>query len=62
MNTFPPAALRAIKRCTSRIRAVRDRLRTERIINQLPARIRKDIGWPDAFDEQRADRFGGHDG
>ena len=31
---------------------LRNQTRTERLLNSLPAHLRKDIGWPD--------RFGGH--
>ncbi|PRD43929.1 hypothetical protein C5748_08760 [Phyllobacterium phragmitis] len=40
-----------------KIRARRDQIRTERLIGNLPRYIQKDIGWPDAYPERRADRW-----
>jgi hypothetical protein len=44
---------KAVSRYAASIRAMREEVRTERVLNALPADIRKDIGWPDAFPERR---------
>lgn len=56
MNALSPALFRTLRRYAAGIRAVREEIRTERIINELPASIRKDIGWPDAYAERRSHR------
>ncbi|WP_157016448.1 hypothetical protein [Mesorhizobium xinjiangense] len=48
MNPFYRGLLGRIDGQRARWRALRDEIRTERILNELPAHIRKDIGWPDA--------------
>jgi hypothetical protein len=35
---------------------MRDEIRTERVLNSLPASIRKDIGWPSSYAAGRARR------
>jgi hypothetical protein len=45
-----PAGLR---RTFSRMRRMREQVRTELVLGALPDHIRKDIGWPDRFAEQR---------
>lgn len=57
MTIATPHFLRTIARYAAGLRAVHQEIRTERLINDLPARIRKDIGWPDAYAERRARRF-----
>ena len=59
MNPFSFAPMAVIGRYTASLRALREDIRTERILNSLPADIRKDIGWPeiDAGRWQRR-RFG----
>ena len=41
---------RAIRRYAGRVRTMRNEIRTERMLDQLPFDIRKDIGWPDHYD------------
>ena len=47
MNAFAPVA--AARHYFARLRALRNELRTERLIGELPRHIRKDIGWPDLW-------------
>lgn len=56
MNNFTPAFFRAVGRYTASFRAMRDEVRTERLLNALPDSIRKDIGWPDSYAARRARR------
>jgi hypothetical protein len=58
MDNFTPALFRAVGRYAASIRAMRDEIRTERMLNTLPPSIRKDIGWPDNYSARRA-RGGG---
>ncbi|MGE0500967.1 MAG: hypothetical protein AB7I79_04820 [Rhizobiaceae bacterium] len=55
MSRFDP--IQVISRYARFFRDFRDDRRTERLIAQLPANIRKDIGWPDGY-RQRV-RLGG---
>lgn len=48
-----------IRRFAAHWKAWREEVRTEIIIERLPANIRKDIGWPDAKAARHAARFGG---
>jgi hypothetical protein len=50
--------LRAFARYTENWRDLRDEIRTERILNSLPQDIRKDIGWPGIYAEQRIGKAG----
>jgi hypothetical protein len=56
MENFTPALFRAVGRYTASYRAMRDEIRTERVLNSLPANIRKDIGWPESYAAGRARR------
>ncbi|MBZ9759932.1 hypothetical protein LB553_03445 [Mesorhizobium sp. CA8] len=47
MNGF--TILRSVQHYVGRIRTVRNEIRTQRFLNNLPADIRKDIGWPDLY-------------
>jgi hypothetical protein len=53
MNPFSFAPIALISRYTANLRALRDDIRTERILNSLPADIRKDIGWPEIYAGRR---------
>lgn len=44
--------LSSIGRIASDFSTARARYQTERMLRDLPDEIRKDIGWPDAFDTQ----------
>ena len=56
MNIQTPNIFRTIARYAAGLKAVHDEIRTERFINELPMRMRKDIGWPDAYAWRRARR------
>jgi hypothetical protein len=45
MNT--PTIFSSMKHYVGRVRAIRNDIRTERLLNSLPREIRVDIGWPD---------------
>ncbi len=46
----------SIGRIAAEFSAARARLRTERAIRSLPAELQKDIGWPDALDNDKVYR------
>lgn len=50
--------LSSIGRIASGFNAARARNRTARSINSLPLELRKDIGWPEAFDSETGYRHG----
>jgi hypothetical protein len=52
-----PRFLTAAARRMARWKALREEVRTERILNGLPAHIRKDIGWPEVRAGRIARRF-----
>jgi hypothetical protein len=54
MNSFTPNIFRAVRRYAGKVQTMRDEVRTERLLNSLPASIRKDIGWPDSYPERRS--------
>jgi hypothetical protein len=56
MTTFTPNIFRAIRHYAGKVQTMRDEIRTERFLNSLPADIRKDIGWPDAYAGRRGRR------
>lgn len=58
MDIFTPTLFKAVGRYAASLRTMHERVRTERLLNDLPASIRKDIGWPDSFPERRARRAG----
>lgn len=58
MDIFTPTLFKAVGRYAASLRAMRNEIRTERLLNTLPHSIRKDIGWPDSFPERRARRAG----
>lgn len=49
MAAFTPSLFGTISRYAGKIRTLHDDIRTRRLLNSLPAQIRKDIGWPDQF-------------
>jgi hypothetical protein len=59
MNPFSHSFLGPVRRFAANWQAWREEVRTENMIDRLPANIRKDIGWPDAKAARRAARFGG---
>jgi len=56
MNSFSPNIIRVIRHYAGKVQTMREEVRTERLLNSLPASIRKDIGWPDSYPERRARR------
>ena len=57
MNPLSLAPVAAIRRYTANLRALREDIRTERILNALPADVRKDIGWPEIYAGRRSWRL-----
>jgi len=57
MNPFSFAPMALISRYAANLRALRDDIRTERILNSLPADVRKDIGWPEIYSGRRSRRL-----
>jgi hypothetical protein len=57
MNIVTPNFFRTLSRYRTALRTVHEEIRTERLINELSPRLRKDIGWPDAYAERRARRI-----
>ncbi|WP_209436086.1 hypothetical protein, partial [Mesorhizobium metallidurans] len=47
MNGF--TILRSVQHYVGKIRTMRNEIRTQRFMNELPADLRKDIGWPDMY-------------
>ncbi len=45
----PLNVLRSLRRYAGKVQTLRNEMRAERLLNSLPADIRKDIGWPDRF-------------
>lgn len=59
MSRYTHSIFGPIRRLAADWKAWREEVRTEIMIDRLPADIRKDIGWPDAKAARRAARFGG---
>lgn len=57
MNSFTPNIFRTIRYYTGKVQSMREEVRTERLLNSLPASLRKDIGWPDSYPERRVRRY-----
>lgn len=53
MNIFTIPPLRLMRRYAQHMRALRDDIRTERIMESLSADIRRDIGWPAVYHGRR---------
>jgi len=53
MGIVIPPILSMLQHYRRKIRERRAEIRTERLINDLPRYIQKDIGWPDARAERR---------
>jgi hypothetical protein len=51
-----PNIFRAIRHYAGKVQTMRDEVRTERLLNSLPASVRKDIGWPDNYAIRRSRR------
>jgi hypothetical protein len=49
MTIATPGFFRTIARYAAGLRAAHAEIRTERMVSEMPAHLRKDIGWPDAY-------------
>lgn len=49
MTAFDLRVFGRLSRYAANWRALRENARTERILNSLPADVRKDIGWPEIY-------------
>jgi len=47
MNPF--TVTQTLRRYAGKLQTIRNQVRTERALNDLPDHLRKDIGWPDRF-------------
>lgn len=56
MNAFDLPVFGVIGRYAANWRALREEIRTERILNALPPEVRKDIGWPELYAGRRVRR------
>lgn len=45
--------LRTMRHYLGKVRTLRNEIRTERMLNSLPAHLRTDIGWPDDYEGRR---------
>lgn len=52
MSTFTPGIFRTVRHYAGKIRTMQNEIRTVRLMNSLPADLRKDIGWPDRFTDR----------
>lgn len=50
MNMFAP--FRSVRRYVGKMKTIRDEIRTERFMNSLSDDLRKDIGWPDRYQQR----------
>lgn len=53
MHLAAPHFIRGIARYAARLRAKHREIRTARMIGEMPAHLRRDIGWPDAYPPSR---------
>ena len=53
MTTFGSGFLGTFRQYAGKLKTMRDEVRTVRLLNSLPADLRKDIGWPDRYRELR---------
>ena len=58
MTTFNSGFLGTFRQYAGKLKTMRDEARTVRLLDSLPADMRKDIGWPDAFDRDTGYRRG----
>ena len=52
MTASTSSLFKTIRRYAGKIQTMRDDMRTKRVMNALPASIRKDIGWPDLYSDR----------
>jgi hypothetical protein len=53
MATFNSGFLGTFRQYAGKLKTMRDEARTVRLLDSLPAEMRKDIGWPDRYPELR---------
>ena len=49
MTTFTSGFLGTFRQYAGKLKTMRDEIRTRRMLDALPADMRKDIGWPDRY-------------
>lgn len=54
MAHFAPGLLCTARHYFGKMNTLRTEIRTVRFMNSLPADIRKDIGWPERYEERHA--------
>ena len=53
MGSFNSGLIGAFRQYAGKLKTMRDEIRTRRMLDALPAELRKDIGWPDRYPELR---------
>ncbi len=53
MGTFGSGVLGTFRPYAGKLKTMRNEARTARLLDSLPAELRKDIGWPDRYFELR---------
>jgi hypothetical protein len=53
MTTFGSSFLGTFRQYAGKLKTMRDEARTVRLLDSLPSDLRKDIGWPDRYQELR---------
>jgi hypothetical protein len=53
MATFNSGFLGTFRQYAGKLKTMRNEARTVRLLDSLPADLRKDIGWPDRYPELR---------
>ena len=53
MTTFNSSFLGTFRQYAGKLKTMRNEARTRRMLDSLPAELRKDIGWPDHYPELR---------
>ena len=53
MSSNNTGVLATLRQSAGKLKTMRDEARTVRLLDSLPADMRKDIGWPDRYPEVR---------
>lgn len=53
MTPFTSTLIGSLHQYAGKMKTMRDEARTRRLLDSLPADLRKDIGWPDQYPELR---------
>ncbi len=53
MDPMTSAFIGAFRQYVGKLQTIRNEVRTQRMLDSLPADLRKDIGWPDRYPEIR---------